>query len=224
MNLLVYNMIMKGKKFMEHEPTANAQPYPIRYKPVTTAPKTPNEPQGRDTFQTPNYATDLIIPYIPKSVKRIWEPAAGEGRLAGRLEQSGYRVWRSDIRKLNEKTTIYNFISEEVLEFPIDGYNLAIITNPPFSIKEEFIERCLEYNIPWALLINADYSGKQIDWIKRGCEKLIPNRRIDFITPTGRNGKTSSSQFHTMWLTYGFNLGKTETFVELSLKDKKENI
>ena len=36
--------------------------------------------------------------------------------------------------------------------------------------------------------------------------------------------KYSSSQFHSMWLTYKFDLGKTETFVDLPLEEIKENI
>lgn len=203
------------------------QSYNTQIKPVTVAPKTPNIPQGRDTFQTPNYAVDLLIPFIPKDITWIWEPACGDGKIVYRLlENSTIDVYASDIRK-SEKFghDIKNFLDDDNLP-TIDGWDgrLAIITNPPFSIKELFIEKAFGYGVPFAFLINADYSGKQIEWIKRGCEKIIPNRRIDYITPTGRNGKTSSSQFHSMWLTYGFEIGRTETFVELSLKDKKENI
>ncbi len=203
------------------------QSYRTQVKPVTVAPKTPNVPQGRDTFQTPNYATDLLVPFIPKTIKWVWECACGDGKIVQRLTEHGLGVYPSDIRKSNGwvDNHILNFITDG---FPIVNYTLggnwAIITNPPFSIKEEFIEKAFSYKVPFAFLINADYSGKQIDWIKRGCEKIIPNRRIDYITPTGRNGKTSSSQFHSMWLTWGFDLGRTETFVELSLEDKKNNI
>lgn len=219
------------------------QSYNTQIKPVTVAPKTPNVPQGRDTFQTPNYAVDLLVPFIPKNIKNIWECAAGEGKIAQRLSEygswvgyknrldgEGFHIFTTDIRQSSlGRNTIYNFINGGELPFVVRQWILAsepfaIITNPPFSIKEEFIEKAFGYKVPFAFLINADYSGKQIDWIRRGCEKIIPNRRIDYITPTGRNGKTSSSQFHSMWLTYGFNIGRTETFVELSLKDKKENI
>jgi hypothetical protein len=203
------------------------QSYNTQIKPVTVAPKTPNVPQGRDTFQTPNYATDLLIPFIPKKITHIWECAAGEGKIVNVLKSHEYNVVYSDIR--GEGIANHNFLGDSYnagLLWFIDSYkdSMAIITNPPFSVKEEFIEKAFFYKVPFAFLINADYSGKQIDWINRGCEKIIPNRRIDYITPTGRNGKTSSSQFHSMWLTYGFNLGRTEIFVELSLKDKKENI
>lgn len=197
--------------------------YPIRVKPVTTPPKTPTEPQGRDTFQTPNYAVDLLIPFIPKNIKNIWEPASGENKIVYRLESFHLNVYSTDIRfnpDLHDDNL--NFLTDTI-DMPSKGLE-CIITNPPFSVKAEFIEKAFEYRVPFAFLINADYSGQQIEWIKRGCEKIIPNRRIDYITPTGREGKTSASQFHSMWLTYGFNLGRTETFVELSNKDKKENI
>lgn len=210
---------------MEIDEVRFDQAYEIRKKPVTVAPKTPNEPQGRDTFQTPNYAIDLLIPYIPKNIHYIWECAAGEGRIGKRLLDAGYGVCFTDIRA--ELAGEFNFITQKQPDAYVEkmkAVGWAIITNPPFSIKEEFIERAFEYGVPFAFLINADYSGKHIDWIQRGCEKIIPNRRIDYITPTGRNGKTSSSQFHSMWLTWGFELGRTETFVELSLKEKKENI
>lgn len=206
------------------------QNYNTQIKPVTVAPKTPKVPQGRDTFQTPNYAIDLLLPFIPKHrVHTVWEPACGDGKIVKRiLEKTDLDVYASDIRQSETfKHDIHNFITEELpfeVVFEKNWNGIAIITNPPFSIKEKFIEEAFKYKKVFAFLINADYHGQHIDWIRRGCEKIIPDRRIDFITPTGRNGKTSSSQFHSMWLTWGFELGRTETFVELSLKEKKENI
>lgn len=191
-----------------------------------TQPQTPNEVQGRDLFQTPNYAVDLLIPIIPKNIKHIWECATGERRLQFRLEHFGYKVLGTDIRNTDNTDTPFNFLSN-ISYFPKD-YDLSdwcVITNPPFSLKEKFFRKCLEYNTPFALLIPADYSGWIIEAItKYGCEKIIPTRRIDYITPKNLQGKESHSQFHSMWLTKGFNLGRTETFVELSNEEKKNNI
>lgn len=184
-----------------------------------TQPQTPNESQGRDLFQTPNYAIDLLIPFIPKYVKWVWEPAAGNSKISLRLFKYGYGIFSTDIKK-SDGVTNYNFLTDDYQwESPE-----CIITNPPYSLKQKFYERCLEYNVPFALLIPADYSGWIIEAIQNGAEKIIPTRRIDYITPTGLSGASGhTSNFHSMWLTWGFNLGKTETFVELSLKDK-ENI
>jgi hypothetical protein len=251
---------------------------------LTTAPKTPNEPQGRDTFQTPNYATELIVPFIPANIKFIWEPACGDGKIIDAIYKSKIRpfvCYGSDIRESKiVKHNIGNFLKDDP---PIlfDKEKWVIITNPPFSIKDDFIEKAFEYKVPFAMLINADYSQQTIDWIKRGCEKIVPTSRIAYITPNilrrihdGElykylqnkfhipyknleefikadeqswitwykeyeflyNYKTldetpqdllyrySSAQFHSMWLTYGFNLGRTETFVDLTVEQRKNNI
>ena len=168
---------------------------------------------GRDLFQTPNYATELLTPFIPKSIGVIWECACGEGKIIKILLAHGYAVAGTDLRFGG-----FNFL---IQDYP-ENYD-AIITNPPFSLKRKFYEKCIEFGLPFALLIPADYSGWLIRAVQDGAEKIIPTRRIDYITPTGRNGKTSSSMFHSMWLTWGFGLGKTETFVELT-KEMKDNI
>jgi len=248
----------------------------VNKKGLTTTSQTPDSVQVRDTFETPAYATKILIPFIPHYINKVWECAVGNGRIAQVLDNK-YYVWGSDIRETKYTNQIVNFINDE---FPIGmDERFAIITNPPYSIKNKFIEKAFEYNIPFAFLINADYSGKQIEWIERGCEKIIPNRRINYLTPNIlqriREGelwelsswkigyknldefkkenletwkrhlennkhfcnyetledapqqllhKYSSSQFHSMWLTYKFDLGKTETFVDLPLEEIKENI
>lgn len=248
-------------------------------------PKTPQKENltavdGRDLFQTPNYAVDILVPYlenIQPPITRgfnewettpsfvIWEPAAGLGKIVNRLRFHGFDVFGSD---LSEGT---NFLTDP----PPADFDCSV-TNPPFSLKKKFYEQCLGYGKPFALLVPCDYSA----WIIKaidvdGCEKIIPRRRIDYITPDAlvriHEGeiwetvkyttgiltlnefkedeskdwemylekykdfckwdsiydvpaaflkKYSSSQFHSMWLTRGFNLGRTETFVDLSQKDK----
>jgi len=187
----------------------------------------PEEAQGRDLFQTPNYAVNLLIPFIPKNIKWIWEPACGDGKIVHALYASKDRplvCYQSDIR-ISETLVhnVKNFLTDEP-PMLFDTNDWAIITNPPFSLKKKFYLRCLELEVPFALLIPADYSGWIIEACQNGAEKIIPTRRIDYITPSGKTGKSGhTADFHSMWLTKGFNLGKTETFVELSLKDK-ENI
>lgn len=251
--------------------------YKIRTKGMTSARKVPEEQQVRDLFMTPNYAVDILIPHIPKDITLVWEPACGTGKISGKLRNSGYTVFESDIAHEDSEHK-FNFITGQKKNLP---EKISIITNPPFSIKDLFIERCFEYERPFAMLINADYSQQQISWIKRGCEKIIPTSRISYITPNilkrihegevwkiirtdyvglfdsideikkagiekwnsvilsykdVHNYKTleevpqdllyrySSAQFHSMWLTYGFNLGRTETFVDLPVDQRKNNI
>jgi hypothetical protein len=215
--------------------------YNIRVKPITTTRKAPDEQQVRDCFQTPAYATDLLIPFIPKDITQIWEPAYGGGKISRQLRKSGYTVFESDL-KSDDPSKIFNFISGENKVLP---EKISIITNPPFSVKDMFIEKCFEYGKPWALLINMDYSQWHIDLIKRGCEKIIPDARISYVTPlivsrvNEKEGtdyltvddipmellyKYTSAQFHSGWMTWGFGLGRTETFVDLPIEQRRYNI
>ena len=249
--------------------------YKLRAKPITSARKAPDEQQLRDTFQTPSYAIDLLIPFIPKNISSIWEPAAGGRKISRQLENAGYTVFSSDIE---EKADVYkyNFITGTAPPVDLTTGQISIITNPPFSIKDLFIEKCFDYGVPFAMLINADYSQKTIDWIRRGCEKIVPTSRIAYVTPNilsriheGEIWKIledkkdcstlieykknympiwivdlyvhhdvhnyvsieecpndllyrySNAQFHSMWLCYKFGLGKTETFVDLSVEQRR---
>lgn len=249
-------------------------------------PRKPKTPQKedligtslRDNFQTPNYAVDLLVPFIPR-VDWIWECASGLGKIANRLMDHEYKVYKSDLQKFNV-THCMNFLTDDkpVIMYTF-GSNGCIITNPPFSLKRKFFLQCIKYKFPFALLIPADYSGWTIEAVdKFGCEKIIPTRRIDYITPdvlkrihegeiwegikrtyvdyklekfkkekqdvwnrilemnkhfcnyesiydAPKNllRKYSSCQFHSMWLTWGFNIGRRETFVELT-NEQKNNI
>lgn len=250
-----------------------------RRKPKTTQKETPNEVSGRDLFQTPNYATDLLAPFLggvaslPSSF-RVWECAAGLGKISGRLAYWGFEVYGSDLD--GKVYPEHNFLTQT------NGQEFdCIVTNPPFSLKRKFYEMCARYNKPFALLIPADYTGWIIEAIQNGAEKIIPTRRIDYITPNTLKRiwegevweivkeewdlesplidmqmfidsypmewqhtlaenkqlrfesiydapanllrKYSSSYYHSMWLTWGFGLGRTETFVELT-NEMKDNI
>lgn len=176
---------------------------------------------GRDLFQTPNYATDLLVPFL-KTIQSsydkpnefvIWECASGNGKMENRLRKHEFEVFGTDL------STGFNFLTDKMT----DCFD-CIVTNPPYSLKKKFYDKCLEYEVPFALLIPADYSGWIIEALQDGAEKIIPTRRIDFITPTGKSGATGqSANFHSLWLTYGFCLGQSETFVELT-QEMKTNI
>lgn len=179
-------------------------------KPKRPQAENSKEAQQRDLFQTPDYATDLIVPYL-RGV--IWECAAGQGYMQRRLSHHGLDVITTDIQDG------FDFLSD-VQTNPFD----MTVTNPPFSLKRKFYQRCKELGKPFALLIPADFCG----WILRamrsdGAQWLMPTRRINYITPTGKSGKDSSSQFHSGWLCFGLNLPQQITIVELELESAGAN-
>lgn len=181
--------------------------------------ETPAEPQVRDFFRTPREAVLDIIPFIP--TKKVWEAANGEGYIKMVLEEHGFEVVGSDIR-LPETNFICNFLYDEppepVQQWIKKGELFSIVTNPPYSIKKKFVYKCVNFNVPFALLLQSDYTQWIIDFIlDYNCEKIIPYRRYNFITPYH---KESQAQFHSMWLTRFFNLGKTEYFLDRKEKSK----
>lgn len=178
-------------------------------------------PSGRDLFQTPRYATELLIPFLPKpSDCIIWECAYGEGAIGVVLSKAGYTVYGTDIREKYQES--HDFLKDD----PPGLFETVIVTNPPFSRKRQFYERCLEFGVPFALLVPADYSGWMIDAVRHNmCVKIVPTRRIDYITPSGKDASMgATADFHSLWLTHRLIMSPahtTEVFVDLSLEDKK---
>jgi hypothetical protein len=154
-----------------------------------------------DEFQTPKEALTGLLPFLSKNWI-IWECAYGKGNLVKHLEQEGFKVVGSPS---------LDFIRGDVILEDFD----CIITNPPYSKKEQFLKRCYEWEIPFALLLPLtalEGKGRGKLFKKYGIQLIIPNKRINFITPSGNGG---GSWFQVAWFTYKLNLPKDLMFVEL---------
>ena len=103
------------------------------------------ERQKDDFYSTPEYVTDKVCSWLKKNIPeslnwKIWEPAAGNGRMINSLKNNGFNVTNySDIvdRGLSG-VEIADFLEAEKKE-NID----CIFTNPPYSIATEFAEKAL---------------------------------------------------------------------------------
>ena len=161
-----------------------------------------------DEFGTPIKAIEILLPYLKKEW-RIWECAWGKGSLARHLRQKGFKLCGSES---------IDFLK---IPMPLEDFD-CIITNPPYSMKEEFLEKCYEYGKPFALLMPLTaLEGKKRGALykKYGIQLIIPNKRFNFETPSG---KGSGAWFQTAWFCWGLNLPKDLMFVEeQSLGDKK---
>jgi hypothetical protein len=98
---------------------------------------------------------------------------------------------------------------------------LRDITNPPYSKKDEFLERSYQLGKPFALLLPLTV----FDSIKRrklfqqhGVECIFLPNRISFETPNHEAnvaaGKKTSSWFATLWITWGLSIGKQLVFTD----------
>jgi hypothetical protein len=114
-----------------------------------------NSEYGRvesDYYPTPKEATIALLNNIeinPKSI--IWEPACGEGYISRVLLEKGFSVISTDLNDQGYGEGGVDFLTADTR--PCDW----IITNPPFSIAEDFIMRCHRTRKPFALLLKSHY-------------------------------------------------------------------
>jgi hypothetical protein len=151
---------------------------------------------------TPEEAIYPLLPYLKKE-NTIWDCAFGSGRLAEHFAKFGFKV-------IGQKDI--NFLSEN--DGYVDTWDI-LITNPPYSFKDQFLKRAFELNRPFAFLLPLT----TLEGIKRGnmfrehhIQLIIPDRRINFEIPSGKK----SSWFATAWFCYGLNLPKDLMFVSLT--------
>ncbi len=90
-----------------------------------------------DKHYTPSWATISLL-QKEEFYGTIWEPACGGGWMSNVLKSYGYRVRSSDIDQDNE----YGASGVDFLESRFQVAN--IITNPPYSILNRFMEHGIQ--------------------------------------------------------------------------------
>ena len=140
-----------------------------------------------DDYMTPKYVWENIIEYIPKN-KVIWEAFYGDGKSGDYLKELGLNV------------------IHEQIDFFKENKGDIIISNPPFSLSKQIMERLLELDKPFILIfpsskINTQYFRK---WKDKKLQIIIPRKRIQFI----KNGNELNNKcnFDCFYYCYKINL------------------
>jgi hypothetical protein len=122
-----------------------------------------------DECYTPANGVEPIMKYLDKSLT-YYECASGRSSsIVDAMTNNGFNIIGSEDR---------DFLVDDI-PANVD----VIITNPPYSIKDDFISRCYELDMPFALLlpvsaIQGVRRGKM--FLDNGIEVLVLNRRIGF--------------------------------------------
>lgn len=138
-----------------------------------------------DELYTPAYAVKPLLKYIPSNVKKIWCPCdTMDSQIVKVLQDAGYVIITSHISQGGD---FFTYCPNE--EFDM------IITNPPYSIKDEMLERCYSFCKPFSLLLpltalEGIKRGKM--YRKHGISVIVMDQRAEF---TGKNGVW----FNTSW-------------------------
>ena len=120
-----------------------------------------------DDYMTPRYAWENIKEYIPKD-KVIWEAFYGDGNSGKHLQDLGFNVIHEDV----------DFFENDLGE--------CIVTNPPFSNTKKVLQRMVELDKPFIMImpvlkINTQYFRKLFSNNKDQIQIIVPRKRIQFI-------------------------------------------
>ena len=155
-----------------------------------------------DELYTPIEATQMIIEYIPTYVQTIWEcTAIDESNITTTLNNNGYTVIPSHIKD-----------GKDFFNYTPAAYDI-IITNPPYSLKDKFLEHAFSLNKPFMFLLPLTaLEGQKRNKLfnKHGIQLLIPNKRFNF-KPNSKSG----AWFQTSWFCHNCNLPNDLNFINL---------
>jgi hypothetical protein len=167
-----------------------------------------------DNCSTPPYAPRMLYPFISdyfidcmSEEIIIWECAPGEGYLVRALKFDGKYTILAHNKELD-------FFIEEP-----DEYYSIMITNPPFSIKFDWLVRAFELDKPFAFLFPWEFASQfEIALYINDLQFLIPSHRINYKMP--HKGWDSNAQFPTCWFCRGLNLPEQFNYVDIK-RDQK---
>ena len=143
--------------------------------------------KAADFYPSPVDVTESIMPVIEVIQEhkgfplKIWEPACGDGRMSRVLEWHGYEVFSSDLREHSGYgVSGIDFLAKDVTETM--GWDARqdidlIISNPPFSLAKQFIEKALEYTPNVMMLVKTQY------WNAKTRKALFDAHRPSFYLP-----------------------------------------
>lgn len=136
-----------------------------------------------DDIYTPAYAIKPLLKYIPKGIT-VWECTDyGKSEITRLLKEHGCKVISTDKEE--------NFLEYE----PKEHFDM-IITNPPYSLKDEFLRKCYYWKKPFCLLLPiTSLEGKKRGQMYRkyGIEVMVFDGRVEYLNNKKRNW------FNTSW-------------------------
>jgi hypothetical protein len=122
-----------------------------------------------DECYTPKNEVWPLFEFLDKSKTYYEATSTHSGSIVNGLKDGGFNVVG------NEGRDFFECGAEDVFD--------GVVTNPPYSKKDQFIKHCYDLGKPFALLLPvAAFQGqKRGKWFNEfGISALVLNRRIDF--------------------------------------------
>lgn len=145
--------------------------------------------RSNDDLYTPFYAVDPILKYLPKTSK-IWTPCDESwSAFPRKLREEGFDVVRTSLAEGKD------FFTYEPPEWDV------VVTNPPFSIKDNILERLYQLGKPFAVLLplNSLQGKSRYEFFKQGIQILAFDSRICYHNPENMEKPVKGSPFATAY-------------------------
>lgn len=192
------------------------------------------KPSGMDLCQTSPWAVLPLLGYLRQRLMElcngdlsratIWEPAAGEGYLSCALANGLHDATVIGTDLLVDCTIHSNVSWGRLHSSPTNFFDYEppnwdiLVTNPPYSIKYDWLERCYDLGKPFALLLPVETLGAaraQRLFRAHGLEVLFLPKRVKFKMPN-IGWEKSSPQFPVAWFCHRLlpNTGNASIFAD----------
>ena len=169
--------------------------------------------KASDEVYTPAYAVKPLLKYLDMYCNKpnytIWCPFDKEDSEYVKIFRAeGYNIIATHI---DDGQNFFYYEPEQHYDF--------IISNPPFSCKDDVIKRLYELNKPYAILlpIPALQGQKRFPYMK-DCQALIFDKRINYYTDSNKKQVQKGVSFGSFYLCRNF-LPNDLIFEELDIKE-----
>lgn len=183
--------------------------------------KTIRNDSGCDTYETPRKSLDMILDRLDPAKDFLWEPFPGSGHSTIYMRERGFEVVNG---------SPWDFFEQELPVAP-EGKSLILVSNPPYSPKQQIFTRFQELGLRRvALLLPAAtiytvyfnrYNRAMNDEHGQRLKMIVHTARCYFLDPTtgeavrrsdGDGQRKGSASFDIAWITYGVDLPREIVF------------
>lgn len=166
---------------------------------------------GNDEFYTPAYAVKPIFKYL-KPGARIWCPFDTEDSLFVKYgRQQGFKIIASHIDN-----------GQDFFKVWLKKAPDYIVSNPPYSLKQEVLQRLFKHDIPFAMLVGVVglfESQARFDMFKdNNFEIMYFNKRISYFKDYNDPKPALNPPFSSVYVCHNI-LPKQIIFEEVDKKD-----
>jgi len=153
--------------------------------------------RGKDCYETPPEAVHALLK-VEKLPKFIWEPACGPGSIVRVLQAAGHTVFDTDLHDYGQRW-VSDFLGPET-----DSRQAScILTNPPYRLAQQFVEKALEHAPLVIMLLRLAFleSQRRTDILEHsGLARVhVFRNRLPMMHRKGWTGKKASSAIPFAW-------------------------